>query len=86
VIGSNVRLRNQPRSDATSTTNVSYAILQLDEEALNTDWMNKDWTAVWVGGRKSYIATRFLRSPVDYRARFARSAQGWQLTLFLNGD
>jgi hypothetical protein len=86
VIGSNVRVRNQPRSDAPSTTSVSYAILQLDEEALNTDWMNKEWTAVKVGGRKSYIATRLVRSPVDYRARFTRSARGWQLTLFLNGD
>jgi len=86
VIGSNVRIRTAPSSTAPTAETVSYAILQLDEETLRTDWMHGEWTAVKVNGRKAYIATRLIRSPIDYRARFTYSDRRWRLSIFLAGD
>ena len=86
VIGSNVRIRTQPRADAPTITSVSFSILRLDSEALRSDWMNSEWTAVTVNGRKGYVATRFVRSPTDYRARFMYTGGRWQLVLFVAGD
>ncbi len=86
VTGSNVRIRKEPAPDAPILTSVGYLSLKLDEEALQTDWTQKDWTSVQINGQKGYIATRFIRSPIDYRARFSRVDGRWQLTMFLSGD
>jgi len=86
VIGSNVRIRTESRPDAPTITSVSFSVLHLDAEALSTDWTNREWTAVTVNGRKGYIATRFIRSPIDYRARFTYTSGRWQMTLFVAGD
>jgi hypothetical protein len=86
VIGSNVHIRTEPRLDAPIITIVSFCVLPLDPEALNSDWTNNEWAAVTVNGRKGYIARRFIRSPIDYRARFTYTGARWQLTLFVAGD
>jgi len=86
VIGANVRIRTAPRIDAPTLTSVSFSILHLDAEALRSDRTNSEWTAVVVNGRKGYIATRFIRSPIDYRAMFTYAAGRWLLTLFVAGD
>lgn len=37
-------------------------------------------------GRKGYIASRYVRSPVDYRAFLTREGGRWRMTLFVAGD
>jgi hypothetical protein len=37
-------------------------------------------------GRAGFVDSRFVRSPIDYRAAFARIDGRWQMTLFLAGD
>ena len=86
VVGSEVRIRTLPRADAPVVTQVSYEVLQLDAEASSKDWMTEDWTAVRIDGKKAYIATRFIRSPIDYRARFQKVDGRWRLVFFLAGD
>ena len=86
VIGSNVRIRTMPMPDAPVLAQVSHLILELDPESLSKDWMTEEWTAVRVDGQKGYIATRFIRSPVDYRARFQFIDGRWRLIFFLAGD
>jgi hypothetical protein len=86
VVGSEVRIRTLPRADAPVVTQVSYEVLQLDAEASSKDWMTEDWTAVRIDGKKAYIATRFIRSPIDYRARFEKVDGRWRLVFFLAGD
>jgi hypothetical protein len=37
-------------------------------------------------GRSGYIHSRFVRSPVDYRAYFARKDGRWRMVMLLAGD
>jgi hypothetical protein len=86
VIGTNVRVRTEPIADAPVLTSVSYAILQTDHGPGAADSTPEGWTAVKFDGRRGYIASRFVRSPIDYRARFSYTDGRWRMTLFLAGD
>lgn len=85
VTGSNVRIRTEPRANAPVVATVSYSILQVDDEA-GFDAKQKEWTGVKFEGKKSYISSQFLRSPIDYRARFSKSNGRWRMVFFLAGD
>ena len=62
---------------------MSYAILRLKEPGSR----GEAWTAlVLPDGRRGYVASRLVRSPIDYRAFFARSDGRWLMTLFIAGD
>jgi hypothetical protein len=86
VTGAEVRLRAEPSSDAPVIGTVSYALLQLDTDFDSTRIVPDEWTTVKFNGKKGYIASRFVRSPIDYRARFSRLNGTWKLTFFLAGD
>jgi hypothetical protein len=86
VIGSNVRVRAQPDLDSSTIATVNFAVLPLDAESTAKDWRDQAWAAVKVAGKKGYIATRFVRSSIDYRAQFTYSGGRWRLTFFLAGD
>jgi hypothetical protein len=85
MTGSNVRIRSAPRSDAPVLATVSYAILQVDDEA-GFDAKQHEWTGVKFEGKKAYVSTQFVRSPIDYRARFSYSGGRWRMIFFLAGD
>jgi hypothetical protein len=82
VTGADVRVRSAPRADATPVASVSFAILPLGKAGSTSD----EWTAVQVDGRSGFIASRFARSPVDYRAIFSRASGRWLLVTFVAGD
>jgi hypothetical protein len=86
VVGSQVRIRSLPRADASVISQASYRILQLDREATSKDWTSEEFTAIKIDGRKGYIATRFIRSSVDYRAQFRNIGGRWWLSFFVAGD
>jgi hypothetical protein len=86
VIGSNVQIRTEPRIGAPTIASVSFSVLHLASEALRSDWRSNEWTAITINGRKGYIATRFIRTPIDYRAIFTYSGGRWQMTVFVAGD
>ena len=82
VIGSDVRVRSKPGVDAPVVSTVSFAILPLARGA-DTD----DWTPVRLdGARTGYVASAYVRSPVDYRAIFRRENRAWRLVTFVAGD
>jgi hypothetical protein len=85
VVGSNVRVRTESRADAPVLATVDYAILQVDDQA-GFDAKDQEWTGIKFEGKKAYISSRFLRSPIDYRARFAKSNGQWRMIFFLAGD
>src|SRR5262245_7375220 len=87
VIGTNVRIRTAPNPDAATINQASFSILKLAGESQQRDWRREQWTAIELeGGRKGYIATKFIRSPIDYRAGFTFSGGRWRLSLFVAGD
>jgi hypothetical protein len=82
IVGTNVRLRSAPRLDAPIVTALSYSIVRIDvlKEV-------KGWTHVELGdGRTGYVAERYVRSPIDYRAVFNLIDSRWRMTAFVAGD
>jgi hypothetical protein len=86
VIGANVRVRAAPKSDSATLASLSFAIVPLAESRSD----DARWTAIRLhNGRNAqtgYISSQFVRSPIDYRAFFARAENRWQLMIFVAGD
>jgi hypothetical protein len=84
LVAADVRIREAARADAAVLTTRSFAILPVARPATPD---SEGWTAVQLDGKRvGYVASRFARSPIDYRAIFTRSDGRWQLTMFLAGD
>ena len=84
VVGDRVRIRTAPRQDAEPTSVSSFEILPLARPSVDTP---EGWTAVRLEGEKiGFIASRFVRSPIDYRAHFSRTDGRWQMLTFIAGD
>lgn len=83
VIGSNVNVRAEPRLGAAVIGSASFETLRSLEPGGETG----NWTHVMLpDGRAGYIANRYIRSPVDYRAIFEKEYGRWWLTVFVAGD
>jgi hypothetical protein len=84
VVGDRVRIRAAPRSEAEPAGVSSFEILPL---ARQSSLAPDDWTAVTLtGGKVGYIASRFVRSPIGYRAFFSKQDGHWQMLMFIAGD
>jgi len=88
IVGENVRVRSQPNTSAGIVTNLSYDIVKAT--FFSTD-NNRDGAAGWVkvvvpDGRSGYVASRYIRSPIDYRLGFERIRGKWLITAFIGGD
>jgi hypothetical protein len=70
--------------DDVSTPNVlQIAILPLARPVNEQE----GWTAVWLdGGGVGYVASEYVRSPIDYRAIFRFENRQWRLVTLLAGD
>jgi len=45
------------------------------------------WTRVQLAdGRSGFIASRYVRSPIDHRLRFVFEGGRWQLVFYIAGD
>jgi hypothetical protein len=84
VVGDRVRIRTAPRPDAEAAAVSSFEILPLARQSGDAP---EEWTAVTIAGRKiGYVASRFVRSPIGYRAYFSREDGRWQMLMFIAGD
>ena len=84
VVGDRVNIRAAPRADAESAGVSSFDILSLARQSEQTP---EGWTTVQLSGKRvGYIASRFVRSPIGYRAYFSRQDGRWQMLMFLAGD
>lgn len=83
VIGSQVRVRSAARADAPAIAALSFAIVEL----ASGNQPDPEWTPVKLpGDRTGYLATRFVRNALDYRAIFEKKDGRWLLTTFVAGD
>ena len=83
IVGVNVRVRESPRNDSATVDSLSFVIVPLLREQKE----HEGWTAIRRrNGKPGYVASQYARSPIDYRAVFARIDGRWQLTTFVAGD
>jgi hypothetical protein len=74
-------MRAKPDMKAAVIKTVSYEVLPIEYS------QNMQWTTIKLGnGKKGYIATQYMRSPIDYRAYFDKVNGTWKLTAFVAGD
>lgn len=84
VLGRNVRAREAPAPDAPILALLTYeAVCHPPSQWGSTD----GWMPIRLeDGRVAYVAERFLRSPIDYRAVFRKKDGAWRLVTFIAGD
>ena len=87
VIGSNVRVRAEARPDAPVIARLSYKIVAVGSGAPARGQGAREWVAVRLeDGTHGYISRAYVRSPVDYRILFGKTARGWVVDSFVAGD
>lgn len=90
VIGTNVRLRSTPGTSGPVLASLSYDIVKLVQTQTPADGIQKDgftWLMVITGsGKQGYVATKYIRSPIAYRAHFKKVNGNWRMTAFIAGD
>lgn len=90
VIRRNVKLRAAPGLDAPVLASLSYDIVKMirtqgTPEAVQKDGFN--WLKVITDtGKQGYVADKYIRSPIDYRAYFKKIKGSWRMTVFIAGD
>jgi hypothetical protein len=83
IVGNKVNVRATPKADGKVLQTLSYEVVPVDA----TNNGNAQWVAVKLpAGKKGYVARSFARSPVDYRAFFAKVDGRWQMVSLLAGD
>jgi len=83
VVGRNVRLRAAPHADATIIGRLDHHVVQ----AFVDDNPSEAWRRVETANRHvGYVASHYLRSPIDYRASFRFENGRWWLVMYLAGD
>jgi hypothetical protein len=82
VIGERVRVRAAPSMAAPTLTLLTYAIVEFVPLELDADWAR----VKLADGRIGFIASRYVRSPVDHRAFFEFKDGRWWLTAYVAGD
>jgi hypothetical protein len=83
-----VLLKSTPSSHAETRRTLSYHLVDvLDWEVADE---NKDsrqkWLRIQFNNESGYVPEEQLRSPLEYRACFVKSAAGWRMTSFEIGD
>ena len=91
VTGDNVRVRETPSTDAAVLATLSFVIIAFERTSsygrTDVDPPPTGWSRVRLAsGRIGYIAERFTRHPIDYRAYFARRNGEWKIVTFIGGD
>lgn len=82
VLGTNVRVRAEPGPLGRILTALSFEIVKLAAPAPDSEWTRIKLR----DGRTGYISSRYVRSPVDYRALFNKIDGRWRMTAFVAGD
>lgn len=82
LVGARVRVRAAPRPDAPVLAVLSHQILPTSSARAPDGW-----TGVRLAdGGSGYVAERFVRSSIGYRAFFVRRDGRWVVEAFLAGD
>jgi hypothetical protein len=82
IVGSNVRVRGRPFLGAPTIAALSHDVVRMANER-----GSQGFEAILLSdGRRGYVATRFIRRPIDYRAVFVKRGGRWYLKALVAGD
>lgn len=84
---SHVAVTGQPISMRSLPQEASTVVAVLDHDIVTRDAFMGSWSHVRTAdGRDGWVPTERVRSPVGYRAGFAKTPKGWRMTAFVSGD
>lgn len=87
VIGSGVALRAEPKPDGALLARLGFEIVRPGQPDGPEAAGAGAWTKVIAAnGHLGYVAAHLVRSPLDYRAGFARRDGEWRLVFLVAGD
>jgi hypothetical protein len=81
VIVPEASVRAKANARAKPVAKVGYEILKLRDARAPEKWM-----AVDVNGKRGFLPSYTLRSPIDFRAFFKKVEGEWRMTAFIAGD
>lgn len=81
VIADDVPMRESANASAPTIATLSRNLVKREGQEQN------GWQKVTLeDGRSGFVETKFVRSPVGYRAGFSRGDNGWRMTAIVAGD
>jgi len=90
VTGVNVRVRARTEAGAPVVDALSYDVVKVIDwrgERAQTDATRNRWVLIRTPqGRRGYVRHKFIRSPVDFRAYFAKLRGRWMMVGLIAGD
>jgi hypothetical protein len=88
VIEDGVRVRREPNTRGTVIRTLSFDIVKLGGGVNRRNPGEKrEWVLVELtDGQRGYVASEYIRSPIDYRAIFEKKNGKWIMTAFIAGD
>lgn len=87
AIGPKTLLYGAPSDSAPVVADVTHQLLeQADIEADDLARTPEGWVRVKADAGEGYVKQAEVRSPLDYRAVFQKTGEGWKLIAFVAGD
>ena len=88
VIAKDVLLKSKPSADAETQQTLSYDLVKvIDWEVADDDKGSRQkWVKIQAGNDSGYVPEEQIRSPLEHRACFVKSAAGWRMTGFEIGE
>lgn len=91
IFGNNVNMRDTPKMDGRVTDKLSYNIVKITGAEPEATEQQPDKEPEWyrietLGGKKGWVKSEFVRSPISYRAGFEKRKGIWKMTYFIAGD
>ena len=89
VVGEGVRVRARPDTRSEVLATLSFDVVALGHECGASAGSDRrgGWTGVRLAdGACGFIAERYVRSPIDYRAIFQKVDGRWRMMLLIAGD
>jgi hypothetical protein len=87
IIDDGVRVRREPGTAAAVVRTLSFDIVKLGPGYPKQSSDKRQWVPVVLAdGQTGYVASEYIRSPIDYRAIFEKKNGKWMMTAFIAGD
>lgn len=87
IFGSNVNLRESPSMTGRVIERLSYNVVKLTgSQPADLDTPREWFRVETLGGKKGWVKSDFVRSPLDFRAGFEKKRGVWKMIYFISGD